>query len=130
MRSKTLCALAVTAGTLTAVPAASAAAPPANDAFETPATLGDTSVTGTVRDATRQAGEPEHGSHSVWYLHRASTSGRVVPCTSPSSFSGSPDRAVSMMMGVVTPARRSAAQTSNPSTFGSITSSRMRSHGC
>lgn len=83
MRSKTLCALAVTAGTLTAVPAASAAAPPANDAFETPATLGDTSVTGTVRDATRQAGEPEHGSHSVWYLHRASTSGRVAVRLAP-----------------------------------------------
>ncbi len=77
MRSQTLCALALTAGTLTAVPAASAAAPPANDAFETPSVLGDARVTGTVAEATRQAGEPEHGSESVWYVHRPSTSGRI-----------------------------------------------------
>ena len=89
MRSKTLCALAVTAVTLTAVPAASAAAPPANDAFETPTTLGDASVTGTVTDATRQAGEPEHGSQSVWYVHRASTSGRVAVRLSPTGGWGS-----------------------------------------
>ena len=77
MRSKTWCALAVTAGTLVGVPAASAAAPPANDAFETPAVLGDATVTGTVREATRQADEPEHGARSVWYVHTPSKSGRV-----------------------------------------------------
>jgi hypothetical protein len=78
MRSKTLCALAVTAGTLTAVPAASAAAPPANDAFETPAVLGDASVTGTLDEATRQAGEPEHGWRSV-----CTSIGRRRPAASP-----------------------------------------------
>jgi hypothetical protein len=83
MRSKTLCALAVTAGTLTAVPAASAAAPPANDAFETPAVLGNASVTGTLDEATRQAGEPEHGWRSVWYVHRPSKTGRIAVRLSP-----------------------------------------------
>jgi len=45
------------------------------------------------------------------------------------SFSASCVRAVSMMIGVRTPAFLSSLQTSNPSIFGSITSSRMRSHG-
>ncbi len=83
MRSKMLCALAVTAGTLAAGPAASAAAPPANDAFETPVVLGDASVTGTLDEATRQAGEPEHGWRSVWYVHRPSKTGRIAVRLSP-----------------------------------------------
>ena len=60
MRSKMLCALAVTAGTLAAGPAASAAAPPANDAFETPVILGDASVTGHARrgDAAGRRARP------------------------------------------------------------------------
>lgn len=82
MRSKTLCALAVTAGTLAAVPAASAA-PPVNDAFETPSVLGDTSVRGTLLDATRQTGEPEHGARTVWYVHRPATSGRLAVVLPP-----------------------------------------------
>lgn len=77
MRSKTLCALAVTAGTLAAGPAASAAAPPANDAFETPAGLGDASVRGTLDEATRQPGEPATGFQTVWFLYQPSKSGRV-----------------------------------------------------
>lgn len=83
MRSKTLCALAVTAGTLAAVPAASAAAPPANDAFETPAVLGDASLTGAFDEATVQDGEPDHGSQSLWYVHRTSKTGRVAVRLSP-----------------------------------------------
>ena len=83
MRSKMLCALAVTAGTLAAGPAASAAAPPANDAFETPVVLGDASVTGRFDEATRQPGEPDHGAQSLWYVHRPSKTGRVAVRLTP-----------------------------------------------
>ena len=63
MRSKTLGALAVTAGTLAAVPAASAAAPPANDAFAAAAPIVSTteSTRSTIDEATLETGEPDHG---------------------------------------------------------------------
>jgi hypothetical protein len=78
MRSKMLCALAVTAGTLTVVPVASAA-PPSNDVFGAPADLGNapTTVRGSLDEATTEAGEPSHGRQTVWYSYRPSVSGRV-----------------------------------------------------
>lgn len=79
MRSKTLCALAVTAGTLTAVPAASAA-PPVNDDFAGAAPIVSTteSLRSTIDGATLEAGEPDHGQQSVWYVFKPTESRRVV----------------------------------------------------
>ena len=80
MRSKTLGALAVTAGTLAAVPAASAAAPPANDAFAAAAPIVSTteSTRSTIDEATLETGEPDHGAQSVWYVFRPTETRRVV----------------------------------------------------
>jgi hypothetical protein len=55
------------------------AAPPANDAFESPAVLGDapSSTGGTLDEATTQSGEPSHGFQTVWYVFRPAASRRV-----------------------------------------------------
>lgn len=60
-----------------------AAAPPSNDAFESPET-----TTGSIRGAfteegTRQDGEPEHGFKSLWYAYRAPVSGRMAVQPAP-----------------------------------------------
>jgi hypothetical protein len=80
MRSKLWCAFAVSAGTLIGVPAASAAAPPTNDAFAAAAPLvtSTDSVRSTIDEATVEAGEPDHGGQSVWYVFRPTESRRVV----------------------------------------------------
>lgn len=79
MRNTLWPALAVTAGTLIGVPAASAAAPPANDAFAAAAPIVSTteSVRSTLDGATLEAGEPDHGVQSVWYVFRPTESRRV-----------------------------------------------------
>lgn len=75
---KALFGLAVMAGMLGTAPAASAAPPP-NDDFAHAAPLGDAPVlvSGTVTEATREAGEPYHGAPTVWYVFRPSRTARV-----------------------------------------------------
>jgi hypothetical protein len=78
MSIKPLLPIAAAAGALALAPPA-LAAPPSNDAFETPAALGDapSSTTGTLDQATTQAGEPSHGTQTVWYAFRPAVSRRV-----------------------------------------------------
>ena len=68
----------VTAAMLVSAPAASAAPPP-NDDFEHAAPLGDAPVlvSGTVTEATHEAGEPYHGEGTVWYVFRPSRTARI-----------------------------------------------------
>lgn len=51
--------------------------PPANDAFEQAASLGESEVAGTIEGATAQPGEPLGGRPSVWYVYRPTVSQRV-----------------------------------------------------
>jgi hypothetical protein len=71
-------AIAATAW-LAASAAPAMAAAPANDDFEHAQPLGDVPAhaTGTRAEATRQTGEPAHGSQTVWYTVAPSRSGRV-----------------------------------------------------
>lgn len=70
-----------------ALPATALAAPPANDNFEqaVPLSPPPSSVTGTVAEATRQPGEPQHGGHptpnTVWYSFAPSANQRVAVST-------------------------------------------------
>jgi hypothetical protein len=75
---KFACVLVVTVVMSALVPAAFAA-PPANDDFEKAASFGDapSSVSGTLAEATTQAGEPAHGSQTVWYVFRPTVTARV-----------------------------------------------------
>ena len=75
MSRRTLSTLAVAAWLLATASAASAA-PPSNDEFERAAPL-DGTIAGTVDEATRQEGEPPHGSQTVWYAYRAPANQRV-----------------------------------------------------
>jgi len=69
-----------------------AAAPPANNNFESPEVLTGTSdtTTGTNLEATKQVGEPDHafdpGGRSVWYSWTAPSSGTYRLDTCGSSF--------------------------------------------
>src|SRR4029453_1343382 len=75
---KFACVLAVTVVMSALVPAAFAA-PPANDDFENAAPFGDapSSVSGTLAEATTQAGGPAHGSQTVWFVFRPTVTARV-----------------------------------------------------
>jgi hypothetical protein len=75
---KILGSAVVMVGALTGAPAAGAA-PPVNDAFDHPVALGDVPfrVEGTLRNATLEPGEPDHGQQSVWYAFRPSRTARV-----------------------------------------------------
>jgi hypothetical protein len=75
---KLACVLAVTV-VMSALAPAAFAAPPANDAFDKAAPFGDapSSVSGTLAEATTQAGEPAHGSQTVWYVFRPTVTARV-----------------------------------------------------
>jgi hypothetical protein len=81
MRRPILTALA-TAAAAAAVAAPASAAPPANDDFESASPTSGT-IAGRFTEATRQAGEPEHGSQSLWYAFRPSTSGRYAVQPAP-----------------------------------------------
>jgi hypothetical protein len=78
----TILALAV-AALLGAAAAPAAAAPPPNDAFEAALAIGapPTSASGTVLEATRQPGEPNHvgsaAEQTVWYAFAPPADGRV-----------------------------------------------------
>jgi hypothetical protein len=81
-------ALSLVVAALLVGPASAAAAPPPNDAFESPQAL-TTGVpaTGTTEEAGVQEGEPEHAwwnGHSVWFAWTAPASGvaRVSACGS------------------------------------------------
>jgi hypothetical protein len=83
MRRPILTALA-TAAAAAAVAAPASAAPPANDAFESASPTSGT-ITGRFTEATRQAGEPEHGAQSLWYAFRPSATGRYAVQAAPST---------------------------------------------
>jgi hypothetical protein len=68
--------LIATAAAMALTSAPASADPPANDAFESPATTSGAIVGQFSEEATRQAGEPNHGFQSVWYSWRAPSSGR------------------------------------------------------
>ena len=75
-----------------ALPAAAHGAAPANDNFEqaVPLSPPPSSVTGTVAEATRQPGEPQHGDtpspHTVWYSFAPSANQRVALSTCGADF--------------------------------------------
>ena len=69
------------------------AAPPGNDDFERAAPIGQppASVSGTVTEATRQAGEPEHGSRAsqtVWFAFTPDRARHVAIRVTEANFSG------------------------------------------
>jgi hypothetical protein len=76
-------ALAITALTAVVLPAAAAADPPFNDAFEQAEVLsGDrVAASGTNVEATKEAGEPAHGNDaggaSVWFVWTSTVDGPV-----------------------------------------------------
>jgi hypothetical protein len=74
------------------VTTAVAPAPPPNDMFASPQSLGGSSgtVTGTTVAATKESGEPNHagnpGGHSIWYRWTAPAKATVTFTTAGSSF--------------------------------------------
>lgn len=75
-----------------AAPGSALAAPPANDNFAAAEELSGrvASVVGLSKDATEEAGEPDHadkpGGASIWYSWTAPAGGRTVVATCGSSF--------------------------------------------